>query len=73
MRTTITLPNELAAEVHELLDNRSFSDFARESIALRVAQIKHEKLAWEMRRGYKAEAEESSLDPAWNAIEAEDW
>lgn len=73
MRTTITLPDDLAREAQQLLDDRSFSDFARESIALRVSQLKHERLALEMKKGYEAEVEDPSLDPAWTAIEVEDW
>ena len=55
MRTTITLPDDLAREAQQLLDDRSFSDFARESIALRVSQLKHERLALEMKEGYEAD------------------
>ena len=73
MRTTITLPDDLANEARQFLDGRAFSDFARESIALRVAELKRARLAREMREGYRAEAEEPSIDPAWSAIEVEDW
>lgn len=73
MRTTITIPDDLAREAQNLLDDRSFSDFARESIALRISELKRARLAQEMEAGYRAEAESHSLDPAWTSIEVEDW
>ncbi len=73
MRTTITIPDALAREAQELLNDRSFSDFARESIALRVSELKRALLAREMEAGYRAEAEDPSLDPAWTSIEVDDW
>ncbi len=73
MRTTISLPDELATQAHEFLDGRSFSDFARESIALRVGELRRERLAREMSEGYEAEAREPSLDPAWSDVEVEGW
>ncbi len=73
MRTTITVPDDLAREAQELLNDRSFSDFARESIALRVSELKRARLAHEMEAGYQAEAEDPSLNPAWTALEVEDW
>ena len=43
------------------------------SVDLSTTETKREKLAREMQRGYKAEAEDSSLDPAWDALEIEGW
>ena len=73
MRTTISLPDTLADQVREFLGGRSFSDFARESIAERVSRLQHEKLARELEAGYRAETEDPSLDPAWTDIETEGW
>lgn len=73
MRATISLPDDLAAQVHAHLGDRSFSDFAREALAERVVQLERERLAEELRDGYRAEATEPSLDDAWAEIETEGW
>ncbi len=73
MRTTITIPDDLARDAQQFLDGRAFSDFARESIARHVSELKRAGLAQEMREGYRAESEDPSLDPAWTAIETEGW
>lgn len=74
MRTTISLPDDLAEAVRRVLaEDRSFSDFARESIALRLEQIEREAIARQMKEGYLAEGEDPSLDPAWADVEVEGW
>lgn len=42
-----------------------------EAIRERVSRLETERLAREMEKGYRAEAEEPSLDPEWAAIEVE--
>ena len=71
MRTTITIPDELAQEAQALSGNRALSEFTREALRERVARLKREKLAREMEEGYRAEAEDLSLDPEWQAVEVE--
>jgi len=71
MRTTISIPDELFAAAKALTGARPFSDFASEAIQERVARLNRERLAREMEAGYRAEAESTSLDPEWAAIETE--
>lgn len=71
MRTTITIPDELAQEAQALAGGRALSEFTREALRERVARLKREQLAREMEKGYRAEAEELSLDPEWQAVEVE--
>ncbi|MEA2693406.1 MAG: hypothetical protein QOJ16_2793 [Acidobacteriota bacterium] len=71
MRTTISVPDDLFSEARLLAGERSFSEFASDAIRWRIEQLKRELLAREMEAGYRAEAEHSSLDPAWKSIEAE--
>ncbi|HEX3528951.1 MAG TPA: hypothetical protein VH988_17975 [Thermoanaerobaculia bacterium] len=71
MRTTISIPDETFAAAKALAGARPFSDFASEAIQARVAQLNRERLAREMEAGYRAEAESTSLDSEWAAIETE--
>ena len=71
MRTTITLPDELVEEARELGGGGSLSEFAREALRERVERLKRERLAREMAQGYRAEAEDPSLDPEWTTVETE--
>jgi predicted CopG family antitoxin len=71
LRTTISIPDELYSEAKQWAGDRSFSDFASEAIHDRVKRLKFETLAREMEMGYRAEAESSSLDPEWSAIEVD--
>ncbi|HZF13463.1 MAG TPA: hypothetical protein VFE33_32115 [Thermoanaerobaculia bacterium] len=71
MRTTISIPDALVEEARHLAGELTFSAFASEAIRWRVEQLKREHLAREMEIGYRAEAESSSLDPAWTGIETE--
>jgi predicted transcriptional regulator len=72
MRTTVTLPDDLAREVQELAEGRSLSEFAREALRERVDRLKRNRLARELEEGYRAEAEEPSFDPEWSNVETED-
>ncbi|MFW6012516.1 MAG: hypothetical protein ACOC92_02275 [bacterium] len=72
MRTTITIPDDLAREARELADGRSLSQFARDAVHDAVKRLKAERLARELDEGYRAEAQDPSLDPAWTAIESEE-
>lgn len=72
MRTTITLPDDLARDAKELASDRSLSEFIRQALKERVEKLQRERLARELEEGYGAEAEEPSLDPEWAAVEVED-
>jgi len=71
MRTTITLPDDLVRDARELGGGRPLSEFAREALRERVERLRRERLAEEIDEGYRAEAQESSLDPEWVSIETE--
>jgi len=69
MRTTVSIPDDLAEEVQEMARGRSMSDFTREALRERVDRLKREQLARELDEAYRSEAEDPSLDPDWSAIE----
>ncbi len=71
MRTTISIPQELFAAVQRLTPQQPFSQFARNAIREKVAHLQREKLAAEMEKGYRAEAEDSSLEREWKAVETD--
>jgi predicted CopG family antitoxin len=72
VRTTISIPDEVYAEAREMMGSRPFSEFASEAIQDRVRRLKRERLAEEMAEGYRAEAEEPSLDREWFEVETEE-
>lgn len=51
------------------MGSRPFSELASEAIQERIQQLKRERLAEEMAAGYRSEAEDSSLDREWSAVE----
>ena len=71
MRATVTIPDDLAAEAKELASGNSLSEFTRRALRERVERLKAERLARELEEGYRAEAEERSIDPEWSAFETE--
>jgi predicted CopG family antitoxin len=71
MRTTISIPDEVYSEARQVMGARPFSEFASEAINARVQQIQRDRLAWEMAEGYRAEAEDSSLDSEWTELDTE--
>lgn len=72
MRTTITIPDDLAREARDLADGRSLSHLARDALREAVDRLKAERLARELDEGYRSEAQNPSLDPAWTAVESEE-
>lgn len=72
MRTTITIPDDLAREARELAGGRSLSQLARDALREAVERLKAERLARELDEGYRAEARDPSLDPAWTAVDSEE-
>jgi hypothetical protein len=71
MRTTISLPEDLAEKARRASRNGSLSAFARDAIAERLARIERERIALAMEQGYQHEAEDPSLDPEWEATEVD--
>lgn len=72
MRTTISIPDEIYSEAKEIMGSRPFSDFASEAIHTRVQELKRQRLASEMEEGYRAEAENPSLDEDWFWVETDE-
>lgn len=71
MRTTITLPDDLAEDARALAQERSLSEFTRQALREHVERLKRQRLTEEMEEGYRAEAEEPSLEPGWSVVEVE--
>lgn len=71
MRTTISIPDEVYAQAKEVLGSRPFSELAAEAIRARVEQLKREHLGRDLAEGYRAEAENPSLDAEWAGVETE--
>ena len=71
MRTTVLIPDELLEEVRRLAAGETLSRFVRESVSERVDRLKREQLAAEMEEGYRAEAEDPSLDSEWENVETD--
>lgn len=73
MRTTIAIPDDLYRDLQPFVEGRSFSHLVREALRGHLARLGQEALAREMAAGYRAEAESSSLDAEWAALETEGW
>lgn len=71
MRTTISLPEDLANKARRATQNGSLSAFVRDAIAERLARMERERLALAMEQGYQQEAEDPSLDHEWEATETD--
>lgn len=52
----------------DLPEDSSFRELAHEAIREHVERLKKTELEQEMERGYRSEAEQSSLDPSWQAV-----
>lgn len=72
MRTTITIPDDLAQDARELAEGRSLSQFTRQALRDAVERLKAERLAQDMEEGYRSEAQDPSLEPEWIAVEVDD-
>ena len=57
--------------MQRLTPQQPFSEFARNAIREKVAHLHRVKLAAEMEEGYRAEAEDSSLEREWKAVETD--
>jgi len=73
MRTTVTIPDDLASAAQELSQGRPLSELIRRALRELIARLEREKLARELEEGYRSEAEELSLDAEWSEIETEGW
>ena len=73
MRTTISIPDDLAEQVRRRSAGMSLSEFARLALAERLGRLEKQELARSMSEGYAAEAASPSLEAAWDVTEAEGW
>jgi len=73
MRTTISIPDDIAERLRAHVGDRSLSGFIRESVEYRLDALTREAMIREMEAGYRAEADEPSLDPEWADVEVEGW
>ena len=73
MRTTISIPDDVAEKLRAHVGEGSLSGFIREAVEYRLSALRREAMVREMEAGYRAEAEEPSLDPEWTDIEVEGW
>jgi Arc/MetJ-type ribon-helix-helix transcriptional regulator len=73
MRTTISIPNDIAERLQTHIGEGSMSGFIREAVEYRLDVLSRDVMVREMEAGYRAESEEASLDPEWNDIEVEGW
>ncbi len=73
MRTTISIPDDIAEKLQDHVGEGSLSGFIREAVEYRLDTLKREAMVREMDACYRAESEEPSLDPEWTDIEAEGW
>ncbi len=71
MRTTISIPENIATELRSHLGDNSLSGFIREAVVYRLDSLKREAMVRELEAGYRAESEEQSLDSEWSDIETE--
>jgi hypothetical protein len=72
-RTTVVIPDDILDEVRRVAGESSVSGFVRDAVVYRLDAVKRELLVREMEAGYRAEAEEPSLDPEWQGVETEGW
>jgi Arc/MetJ-type ribon-helix-helix transcriptional regulator len=73
MRTTVSLPDDIAEKLRAHIGEGSLSGFIREAVEYRLRALGREAVVREMEAGYRAEAEGPSLDPEWADIEVEGW
>lgn len=71
MRTTVTIPDDLAQEARKLVPDRPLSQIIRRSLREWVERLESERLARELEEGYRAEARDPSLEPEWSTTETE--
>jgi hypothetical protein len=73
MRTTMSIPDDLAERIRRTAVGMTLSAFTRQALAERVERLEREELARAMDEGYAAEAAAPSLDGSWEVTESEGW
>jgi len=74
VRMNITIPEDLARQLDQLVDSRKKSRFITETLKERVKKIEEDKLQKMLEEGYKKRKEESlSISRDFESIDLEGW
>jgi len=74
VRMNITIPEDLARQLDQLVDSRKKSRFIAEALKERVKKIEEDKLQKMLEEGYKKRKEESlSISRDFESIDLEGW
>ena len=74
VRMNITIPEDLARQLDQLVDSRKKSRFIAEALKERVKKIEEDKLQKMLEEGYKRRKEESlSISRDFESIDLEGW
>jgi len=74
VRMNITIPEDLARQLDQLVDTRKKSRFITETLRKRVKKIEKDKLQKMLEEGYKRRKEESlSISRDFESIDLEGW
>jgi metal-responsive CopG/Arc/MetJ family transcriptional regulator len=74
VRLNITLPDDLAQKLDEIVKTKEKSRFIAETLRQRIEKIQHEQLQKALEEGYKARREESHfVAKDFEAIDLEGW
>ena len=74
VRMNITIPEDLARQLDQLVDSRKKSRFITETLKERVKKIEKDKLQKMLEEGYKRRKEESiSISRDFESIDLEGW
>jgi metal-responsive CopG/Arc/MetJ family transcriptional regulator len=74
VRLNVTLPDDLARKLDEIVKPKEKSRFIAETLRQRIEKIQHEELQKALEEGYKARKEESHfIAKDFEAIDLEGW
>ena len=74
VRMNITIPEDLARQLDQLVDSRKKSRFIAETLKERVKKIEEDKLQKMLEEGYERRKEESlSISRDFKSIDLEGW
>jgi metal-responsive CopG/Arc/MetJ family transcriptional regulator len=74
VRLNVTLPDDLARKLDEIVKPKEKSHFIAETLRERIEKIEHEELQKALEEGYKARREEGQfIAKDFEAIDLEGW
>jgi metal-responsive CopG/Arc/MetJ family transcriptional regulator len=74
VRLNITLPEDLARKLDEIVKTKEKSRFIAETLRQRIERIQHEQLQEALEEGYKVRREESQfIAKDFEAVDMEGW